>query len=61
MTFSFIGIAGLAFAPQYWLILLSVIFLGFGSAVFHPEGSRVSFMAAGPKEGTFSIDLSSWR
>src|SRR5690606_29660871 len=30
MVFSFIGIAGLAFAPQYWLILLSVIFLGFG-------------------------------
>ena len=25
--------------------------LGFGSAVFHPEGSRVSFMAAGSKRG----------
>lgn len=51
MTFSLIGIAGLAFAPEYWMILLFVIFLGFGSAVFHPEGSRVSFMAAGPKRG----------
>ncbi|RAZ67996.1 MFS transporter [Planococcus maitriensis] len=51
MVFSFIGIAGLAFAPQYWLILLSVIFLGFGSAVFHPEGSRVSYMAAGSRRG----------
>ncbi|WP_088008352.1 MFS transporter [Indiicoccus explosivorum] len=51
MTSSFIGIAGVAFAPEYWMILLSVVFLGFGSAVFHPEGSRVSFMAAGPKRG----------
>lgn len=51
MVSSFIGLAGLAFAPQYWLILVSVIFLGLGSAVFHPEGSRVSFMAAGPKRG----------
>jgi len=51
MMFSFVGVAGLAFAPQYWMILVSVIFLGFGSAIFHPEGSRVSFMAAGPKRG----------
>ena len=51
MTFSLVGIAGLAFAPEYWMILVFVIFLGFGSAVFHPEGSRVSFMAAGPKRG----------
>lgn len=51
MASSFIGMAGLAFAPEYWLILLSVVFLGFGSAVFHPEGSRVSYMAAGTKRG----------
>lgn len=51
MVSSFVGIAGLAFAPQYWIILVSVIFLGFGSAIFHPEGSRVSFMAAGSKRG----------
>ena len=51
MDSSFIGIAGLAFAPEYWMILVSVIFLGLGSAVFHPEGSRVSYMAAGSKRG----------
>ncbi|WP_262175166.1 MFS transporter [Saccharococcus sp. Marseille-Q5394] len=51
MTFSLIGMAGLAIAPSYWLILLSVIILGLGSAVFHPEGSRVSFLAAGSKRG----------
>ncbi len=51
MAFSMVGMAGLAFAPEYWMILVFVIFLGFGSAVFHPEGSRVSFMAAGSKRG----------
>lgn len=51
MCFSFLGIAGVAFFHNYWLILASVIFLGFGSAIFHPEGSRVSFMAAGAKRG----------
>lgn len=51
MMSSFVGMAGLALAPEYWMILVSVIFLGLGSAVFHPEGSRVSFMAAGSKRG----------
>ena len=51
MMSSFIGMAGLALAPEYWMILVSVIFLGLGSAIFHPEGSRVSFMAAGSKRG----------
>lgn len=51
MTSSFLGIAGIAFAPEYWMIVVSVMFLGFGSAVFHPEGSRVSYMAAGSRRG----------
>ncbi|MFJ7951931.1 MFS transporter [Lysinibacillus sp. NPDC096418] len=51
MFSSFIGIAILAFSTQYWIIIVAVLFLGFGSAVFHPEGSRVSFMAAGSKRG----------
>ena len=51
MTLSLFGMAGLAFAPEYWMILVSVIFVGLGSAIFHPEGSRVSFMAAGTKRG----------
>lgn len=51
MCLSLIGIAGLAFMQNYWMLLLSVIFLGMGSAIFHPEGSRVSFMAAGSKRG----------
>lgn len=51
MSCTFIGLAGIAIAPNYWIILLSVIFLGLGSAIFHPEGSKVSFMAAGSKRG----------
>jgi len=51
MLFSLVGIGLLAFAPDYWMIIVAVMLLGFGSAVFHPEGSRVSFMAAGSKRG----------
>ena len=51
MVGSFIGLTMFILAPNYPLILVSVLFLGLGSAVFHPEGSRVSFMAAGNKRG----------
>lgn len=51
MVSSFIGVVGLAFAADYWIIIIAVLFLGLGSAVFHPEGSRVSYMAAGNKRG----------
>lgn len=51
LTSSLIGILGLAFAPSFLWIVISVIFLGFGSAVFHPEGSRVAYLAAGTKRG----------
>lgn len=51
MVSSFAGLALLIFAPNYWMILISVLFLGLGSAIFHPEGSRVSFMSAGNKRG----------
>ena len=51
MISSFIGLSMLILANDYWLILVSVLFLGFGSAIFHPEGSRVSFLSAGNKRG----------
>ena len=51
MVSSFIGLVLLIIAPSYMMILVAVLFLGFGSAIFHPEGSRVSFMAAGNKRG----------
>ncbi|MGG3467095.1 MFS transporter [Neobacillus pocheonensis] len=51
MVLTFIGVLVLALAPSYWMILLSTIFIGIGSAVFHPEASRVAHMAAGKKRG----------
>ena len=51
MVSSFIGLSFLILSGEYWMILMSVIFLGIGSAIFHPEGSRVSFMTAGNKRG----------
>ncbi len=51
LTFSLIGIIGLALAPSFWVIIISVLFIGLGSAAFHPEGSRVAYMAAGNRRG----------
>jgi len=51
LTFTMFGVLGLAFAPRFELVVLSVIFIGLGSAVFHPEGSRVAYMAAGTRRG----------
>lgn len=51
LSISLIGVIGLALSPSYLLIILSVLLVGFGSAVFHPEGSRVAYMAAGNRRG----------
>ncbi|MFD1362218.1 MFS transporter [Lentibacillus salinarum] len=48
---SMFGMFGLALAPNFWAILASVLFIGLGSAVFHPEGSRVAYFAAGSRRG----------
>ncbi|KRF18709.1 MFS transporter [Paenibacillus sp. Soil787] len=51
MASTLTGMLLLAFAHSYWVVLLSVCFVGLGSAAFHPEGSRVSHMAAGGRKG----------
>jgi FSR family fosmidomycin resistance protein-like MFS transporter len=51
MAASLLGMAGLAFAPNFLFVLLSVLLVGLGSAVFHPEGARVVYFAAGAKRG----------
>lgn len=51
LTSSMFGMLGLAFAPNFAMILISVFFIGIGSATFHPEGSRVAYLAAGPRRG----------
>lgn len=51
LSSSMIGMFGLAFAPNFPIILISVVFIGLGSATFHPEGSRVAYLAAGDRRG----------
>ncbi|PLR82164.1 MFS transporter [Bacillus canaveralius] len=51
LSFTLFGVLGLALAPRFELVVLSVLFIGLGSAVFHPEGSRVAYMAAGARRG----------
>lgn len=51
MTSTLLGMLGLALAPNFISLLLSVVLVGLGSAVFHPEGSRVVYMAAGNRRG----------
>ncbi|GIO14819.1 fosmidomycin resistance protein [Cohnella xylanilytica] len=51
VCFTLIGVFSLALAPNFVTILLSVISIGIGSAVFHPESSRVAYLAAGSSRG----------
>ncbi|PFJ24094.1 MFS transporter [Bacillus anthracis] len=51
MFSSMLGMIGLAFASNFIIVIISVLFIGLGSAVFHPEGARVAYMAAGAKRG----------
>ncbi len=51
MVFTFVGLVALAFAPSYHAILISAALVGFGSAVFHPESSRVARLASGGRHG----------
>ncbi len=51
MLFTTAGIISLAFASQFYLIIISVILVGIGSSIFHPEASRISFLASGGKRG----------
>lgn len=49
MLCTLIGLVGLALAPRFGLLVLSIVAIGFGSAIFHPEGSRIVYYAAGPR------------
>ena len=51
MSFTLVGLVLLAFASSYLLILLAVAVVGIGSAVFHPEASRVARAASGGRHG----------
>lgn len=45
------GLLLLAFADQYWLLLVAAGLVGLGSSIFHPESSRVARMASGGRHG----------
>ncbi|MBS0657294.1 MAG: MFS transporter [Verrucomicrobia bacterium] len=51
MTLMLIGLLSLAGAGSYGHVLLSAVVIGLGSAIFHPEASRVAYLAAGPRRG----------
>src|SRR5467141_895399 len=45
------GLLALALAPSYATVLAAAALMGIGSAVFHPESSRVARMASGGQHG----------
>lgn len=51
MGFSLLGLLLLASAASYWVILCAVALVGMGSSVFHPESSRVAYLASGGRRG----------
>ncbi|MEH6415100.1 MULTISPECIES: MFS transporter [Pseudomonas] len=52
MLVTLVGIALLAFAGSYEMLLVAAAVVGVGSATFHPEASRVARMASGGRFGT---------
>jgi len=47
MSFSLVGMLLFSQAHSYAWILFSVFLVGIGSSIFHPESSRVAYMASG--------------
>ncbi|MDV6169812.1 MFS transporter [Flavobacterium sp. DG1-102-2] len=51
MLFTLAGIVMLSYASGFAMLLVSVVLVGIGSSIFHPEASRVSYLASGGKRG----------
>jgi MFS transporter, FSR family, fosmidomycin resistance protein len=51
MVFTLTGLILLSQAKNYSLLLVSVAVIGTGSSVFHPEASKVAYMASGGRRG----------
>ncbi len=51
MCFTLIGLVLLAMAGSFPVLLVAVALVGVGSSVFHPEASRLAYMAAGKRHG----------
>ena len=51
MGFTFFGLLLLSVAHSYGMILIAASLVGLGSAVFHPESSRIARLASGGRYG----------
>jgi FSR family fosmidomycin resistance protein-like MFS transporter len=51
MSLTLIGLVTLALNHSYHILLVSVALIGLGSSVFHPEASKVAYMASGGRRG----------
>ncbi len=51
MGITFVGLIALALAPSYYAVLAAAAMIGMGSAIFHPESSRMARLASGGRHG----------
>ena len=51
MGFTLVGLVSLSFAASFGWLLASVGMIGIGSSIFHPEASKVAYMASGGRRG----------
>jgi FSR family fosmidomycin resistance protein-like MFS transporter len=51
MLFTLVGLVLLSMAGSYPMVLVCAMLVGIGSAIFHPESSRVARMASGGRHG----------
>lgn len=51
MGFTLVGLVCMSLAGHYHVLLFSVALIGIGSSIFHPEASKVAYMASGGKRG----------
>lgn len=51
MGFTLAGLVSISFANSFAAVLVSVALIGTGSAVFHPEASKIAYLASGGKRG----------
>jgi MFS transporter, FSR family, fosmidomycin resistance protein len=52
MAVTLVGLLAFSMAPSYGTILAAAALVGIGSAIFHPESSRIARMASGGQHGT---------
>jgi FSR family fosmidomycin resistance protein-like MFS transporter len=51
MGITLVGLICMSVAGHFHVLLFSVALIGIGSSIFHPEASKVAYMASGGKRG----------